>query len=372
MTSRPDSSRSSALFLTPEEPRAGTGGGGLRSASLLEYLRSKYDVKVTSFTLPHHSKTFAARAWRNAWRFARGVPPLIDRFAGCEAQLKPLLTKHYRVAVIEHFWCAPYADAIRPHCDVLVLDLHNIESVLAATHAQAAGGVEAIVHRRFAEAYRKLEREWIPKFEVVLAASEEDRGRIEHRENVVVYPNALPVIELPSVEEENCIVFSGNLEYHPNIEAVRWFASTIWPRVRERNAGLTWNLVGRNPEAIAHLVKGDQRIRVIGPVEDAVAAIATARVVVVPLLSGSGTRFKILEAWAAGRAVVSTKIGAEGLAARDGEELLTHDDPGGFADAVQGLLDDHGRARMLGEAGRGLYMDRYTWAVAWKGLEGLF
>jgi polysaccharide biosynthesis protein PslH len=373
MTPLGDSSRNRALFLTPEEPRAGTGGGGLRSASLLEYLRSRYDVTISSFTLPHHSKTFAARAWRNGWRFARGVPPLIDRFAGCEAQLAAVLDgRRYRVAVIEHFWCAPYADAIRPHCDVLVLDLHNIESELAATHAQTAGGVESILHRRFAEAYRKLEREWIPKFDVVLAASYEDRGRIEHRENVVVYPNALPVLELPSVVEEDCIVFSGNLEYHPNIEAVRWFASAIWPRVRERNPGLTWNLVGRNPEAIANIVKGDPTIRVIGPVEDAVAAIAAARVVVVPLLSGSGTRFKILEAWAAGRAVVSTKIGSEGLGVRDGEHLSIADDPAGFADAVQGLLDNRARANVLAAEGRALYLDRYTWPVAWKKLEGLF
>jgi glycosyltransferase involved in cell wall biosynthesis len=365
--------RNDALFLTPEEPCAGTGGGGLRSASLLEYLKMKYDVTVESFTLPHHSKTFAARAWRNGWRFARGVPPLIDRFAGCEAQLAAALNgRRYRVAVIEHFWCAPYATAIRPHCDILVLDLHNIESELAATHARAAGGVQSILHRRFADAYRELEREWIPQFDVVLATSEEDRGRIEHRENIVVYPNALPVIELPPVEEENCIVFSGNLEYHPNIEAVRWFASSIWPQIRERNAGLTWDLIGRNPEAIADLVKDDPSIRVIGPVTDAVAAIATARVVVVPLLSGSGTRFKILEAWAAGRAVVSTKIGAEGLGARDGEHLLIADDPAGCADAVQGLLDDRARARTLGEVGRALYLDRYTWPAAWKKLTNCF
>src|ERR1019366_8365820 len=114
---------------------------------------------------------------------------------------------------------------------------------------------------------------------------------------------------------------------HPNIEAVRWFASSIWPRIRERNPGLKWNLIGRNPEAISGIVKSDPSIRVIGPVADAVAAIAAGRVVVVPLLSGSGTRFKILEAWAAGRAVVSTSIGAEGLGARDGEHLLIADDP---------------------------------------------
>ncbi len=360
--------RNSALFLTPEVPQAGTGGGGLRSASLLEYLRTKYDVTVASFTLPHHSKDFAPRVWRNGVRLLRGVPPLIDRFAGFEDQLAPMLERRYQVAVIEHFWCAPYAAAIRPHCDVLVLDLHNVESELAATHALTASGMESILHRRFAEAYKKLEREWLPKFDLVLTASEEDRGRIEHR-NAIVYPNALPVIQTPKVAEENCIVFSGNLEYHPNIEAVRWFASDIWPRLRKDNDGLTWNLVGRNPEAISRIVRGDPRIRVTGPVEDAVAAIAAARVVVVPLRSGSGTRFKILEAWAAQRAVVSTGIGAEGLGARDGEQLLIAEDRDRFAAAVQELLDDPAHGRALAAAGRTLYLEKYTWPAAWKKLE---
>jgi glycosyltransferase involved in cell wall biosynthesis len=253
------------------------------------------------------------------------------------------------------------------HCDVLVLDLHNIESELAATHVRATSGLESMVHQRFADAYRKLEREWIPKFDLVLTASEEDRGRITHP-NIAVYPNALPVIEVPQAAEENCIVFSGNLEYHPNIEAVRWFASSIWPRLREKNNDLTWNLVGRNAEAVLHLIKNDPRIRAAGPVDDAVAAIAAARVVVVPLLSGSGTRFKILEAWAAQRAVVSTSIGAEGLGARDGEHLLIADDVSRFADAVQELLDDRARSQRIGAAGRGLYLDRYTWPAAWKKL----
>ena len=358
-------SQNRALFLAPEVPQMGTGGGGLRSASLLEYLRMRYDVQVASFTLPHHSKHFAARAWRNGRRLLRGVPPLIDRFAGFEKQLR--LDGRYRVAVIEHFWCAPYAALIRPHCDVLVLDLHNVESELAATHARATRGLESIAHRRFADAYKKLEREWIPKFDLILAASDKDRARVAHS-HVVVYPNALPLIEAPLVKEENCVVFSGNLEYHPNIEAVRWFRSAIWPHLRERNTELTWNLVGRNAEAVLPLVKSDPRVRVTGAVDDAIAAIAKARVVVVPLLSGSGTRFKILEAWAAERAVVSTTIGAEGLEARDGEQLLIADDPMQFARAVQGLLDDAGRGRKLGEAGRRLYLDRYTWLTAWEKL----
>jgi glycosyltransferase involved in cell wall biosynthesis len=175
-------------------------------------------------------------------------------------------------------------------------------------------------------------------------------------------------MEVPPVPEENCIVFSGNLEYHPNIEAVRWFRSTIWPRLRERNRELTWNLVGRNAQAIATLVKGDPRIHVIGAVDNAVTTIAAARVVVVPLLSGSGTRFKILEAWAGGRAVVSTAIGAEGLGAWDGEQLLIADEPASFAGAVQEMLDDRARAIKIGAAGRVLYLDRFTWPAAWTKL----
>jgi glycosyltransferase involved in cell wall biosynthesis len=174
---------------------------------------------------------------------------------------------------------------------------------------------------------------------------------------------------VPGVEEENCIVFSGNLEYHPNIEAVRWFASAIWPRLRERNDGLTWNLVGRNAEAISALVQGDSRIRMTGPVDDAVDEIAAARVVVVPLLSGSGTRFKILEAWAGRRPVVSTTIGAEGLGARDGRELLVADEPADFVSRVQEILDDPAQGQRIGQAGRELYLDRYTWPAAWKKLE---
>jgi len=366
MTQPSASSANNALFVSPEPPVAGAGGGGLRSASLLEYLKQHYATQVATFTLPHHSKTLAARAWRNAGRFLRGSPPLLDRFSRFESQLDPWLRgRQYAIGVVEHFWCAPYARVLRPHCDRLVLDLHNIESELARTHALAAGGVQRVLMSRFASAYRRLEREWIPQYDVVLVASEQDRARVDHP-NVHVYPNALPEIPQPLVEEENCIVFSGNLEYHPNVEAVRWFRGSIWPLVRETTE---WKLIGRNPEAVATIVAGDERIKLIGAVEDAVAEIARAKVCVVPLLSGSGTRFKILEAWVAGRAVVSTTLGAEGLGARSGEHLLIADDAPAFARAILELLEDPPKRRSLGSAGRRRYLDHFTWGAAWTSLQ---
>jgi glycosyltransferase involved in cell wall biosynthesis len=357
-----------AFFLTPEEPKIGSGGGGLRSASLLAYLQRKYDVQKTTFSLRAHSRNPAARVWRNTLRLARGRPPLFDRYSGYEAQLAGALGGRYAVGVVEHFWCASYASLLRGYCDRLVLDLHNIESQLARTHAQAIRWPASWASERFAESYERLEREWLPMYDVILVASEDDHRRLSHPD-VRVFPNALLQLPRPSVPAANAIVFSGNLEYHPNVEAVRWFRLKIWPRVREQAPAVEWRLLGSNPGAITAFTEGDPRIRVIGPVDDAVAHLAEAQVCIVPLLSGSGTRFKILEAWAAGRAVVSTTLGAEGLGACDGEHLLLADDAEDFAAAVLRLLNDVGLCERLGDAGRALYEEQFTWPAAWRRLE---
>ena len=124
---------------------------------------------------------------------------MFDRYSGFESQLDPVLRdRHYRIGVIEHFWCASYAAALRPHCDRLVLDLHNIESQLARTHALATRGLASIAGARFAAAYARLERRWLPEFDTVLVASEEDRRRVDHPA-VHVFPNALPEMPLPTV-----------------------------------------------------------------------------------------------------------------------------------------------------------------------------
>jgi glycosyltransferase involved in cell wall biosynthesis len=357
-----------ALFLSPEPPVAGSGGGGLRSASLLEYLQRNYSVDVLDFDLRPHSKTFAAKAIRNSARLLRGIPPLFDRYSGYEDQLSARIgSTRYDLAVVEHFWCAAYAPLLRAHCQTLVLDLHNIESDLAQTHARAATWPASWASERFAAAYRRLEREWLPQFDILLVASDEDSRRLRHP-RMIVFPNALPEIAWPEVPEEDCIVFSGNLEYHPNIEAVRWFRTKIWPRIRERHPTTSWRLIGKNPEAVARWTSGDERIQVVGPVDDAVSEIARAKVAVVPLLSGSGTRFKILEAWAAQRAVVSTPIGAAGLTALGRQHLLIAEGSDAFSTAVEQLLGDAPRRAALGQAGRRLYLDRFTWTEAWKKL----
>jgi glycosyltransferase involved in cell wall biosynthesis len=371
-----------AYFLTPEAPEP-TSGGGMRSASVLAYLRTKYEVDVASVDVPPHTRGAAARVSRNVVRFIRARPPLFDRYAGHRLifegkEFEPCA--RYRVAVAEHFWSASYAGLLRPHTDLLVLDLHNVESALARSCAR---GILKPAFSRFSSAYERLERECLPKFDVVLVASEEDRARVERLRDghpcfetprVVVYPNALcPALYSNATQhlhaEAHAIVFSGNLEYHPNVEAVRWFHRNVWPLLREEDPALEWRLVGRNPGAIRRIVENDRRIRIVGPVENAMAEIAAAKVSIVPLLSGSGTRFKILEAWAAHRAVVSTTIGAEGLGATSGEHLLIADSAEAFGNTIIAALKSAEIRRKLGDNGHSLYQARYTWPTAWKALE---
>ena len=388
--------RAAALLLAPEAPYPLSGGGSLRTASLVEYLGRHYALdlivfrqpgaaepgsllpaglvqRMTAIDLPATGCGRAARAVRNAVRLARGVPPLVDRFAGFDAQVERAVAgRSYAIGVIEHSWCAPYLERIAGACRRTVLDLHNVESVLHARCAQVEGGAVGLAHRIFGEASARFEAEWLPRFGEVLAPSAEDARSVAllaPGARVRVYPNAIPWTPVPPKTEEQMIVFSGNLEYHPNLSAVRFFAREIWPTLRERWPHLVWRLVGKAPQSVEKLVPVDPRIQLSGPVEDAVAELARAQVAVVPLLAGSGTRFKILEAWAAALPVVSTSIGAEGLPARDGEHLLLADTAAAFADAVSRLLTCKNLRVSVGNSGRLLLEKEFTWVSAWASLD---
>ncbi|MGE5488469.1 MAG: glycosyltransferase family 4 protein [bacterium] len=385
-----------ALMVCPEPPYPLAGGGALRTASLLNYLARRYTVDLVVFrepgapdasaaiplglvrdvhtiALPRHSRSWAARAIRNGLRFLRGVPPLLDRFGNrAEAIAGALGGRRYKLAVVEHFWCAPYVGLLARHAERVVLDLHNIESCFHTSCAAAEPWPVAVLHARFAAASARLERRFLPQFDCVLVASEEDEARacrLAPGVRVQVYPNALPAADRPCTPEEYAIAFSGNFEYGPNAGAVRFFARQIWPQLRERHPGLKWRLIGSHAAAVRRHIAGDARIEVRENPSNAVAELAAACIVVVPLLAGSGTRLKILEAWAAERAVVSTPIGAEGLGARDGEHIVIAGPPDEFVNAVSRLLADPGARARIGAAGRRLFEERYTWQRAWAALE---
>ncbi|HUS05640.1 MAG TPA: glycosyltransferase family 4 protein [Bryobacteraceae bacterium] len=385
-----------ALLLAPETPYPMAGGGALRTASILEYLAKKYVVDVIVFRepgvpdprsafphglvreitvveLPFHSKTWAGRAARNAKRVLRSVPPLVDRFAGFDGAIERAVNgRYYSIGVVEHFWCAPYFAALAGCCERLVLDLHNVESVLLARCAKTErwGGRLALL--RFAQVCAGMEARLLPQYSKLLVTSDADRSQLQGmapRTETVVYPNTIPLVRQPAIKKREEIVFSGNLEYHPNRSAIDWFHQSVWPMVQRQCPEVRWRIVGRNHEAVSARFSREECIDVAGPVEDAVMEIAAAKVAVVPILAGSGTRFKILEAWAAGTPVVSTRLGAEGLPCMDGKHLLLADDAGAFAHSIVRLLADGTLRESLSAAARNLYTEQFTWEFGWKRLD---
>jgi protein-tyrosine-phosphatase/glycosyltransferase involved in cell wall biosynthesis len=160
------------------------------------------------------------------------------------------------------------------------------------------------------------------------------------------------------------LVFTGSMDWHPNEDAVLHFLATTLPRIRREAPEARLDVVGRNPSRRLREAVREAGAAVSGTVPDVRPYLAEAAVVVVPLRVGGGTRLKIFEALAMGKAVVSTGVGAEGLPIEPGTHYERADDPVEFAAAVVGLLRDPARRRALGEAGRRLVASRHTWAAA--------
>ena len=380
------SRRSSAIVLSPEAPYPPVGGGALRTASILEYVKDRYDTTVVVFRqpgdadprphfppdiqvevleLPFHSRAALPRAIRNIRRAVLGRPPLVDRFGGFDDDLERICGgRTFDVGIVEHFWCAEYARVLRPVCRQLVLDLHNVESILLSRQAATVGGVTALLMNRFSASCAELERKWIPAFDLVLTTSTSDAAALGTPSAAAV-PNTIMPMPAPCRARDGKIVtMSANFGYQPNQAAVAWFTTTVWPTLRNSHPDARFRLIGKNPECIADSIAGREGIECTGPVQDAVCELARCSVAVVPLLAGSGTRVKIIEAWAAGLPVVTTAVGAEGLPGKAGVHWLQADDPAEFARAVCCVLRKPELAASLGAAGRRLYEQKLTWSAA--------
>ncbi len=395
-----------SLLLAPECPYPLQGGGPMRTGSLLHYLagRSAVDLigfheegsaacggalpgglcaSAASIALPRHSKTLTAKVVRNGIRLLRRRLPLMDRFSGASSRrrLRGLLAnRHWDIGIVEHLWCACFIDELRPRCRTVVLDLHNVESELHRSCAAFALRSERWAHMRFCTLAKEVERKFFPQFDCILVASEDDAARVRtsHRNaKTIVYPNAIPFCANPrrpreGPAQEASIAFSGNLEYHPNVQGLNYFRKEVWPILKERRPALTWRIIGKNAERVRAWAGEDRNIHVTGPIQNAVEELAKSKIAVAPLLAGSGTRVKIIEAWAASCAVVSTPIGAEGLPARDGENLKIVRSPAGWVRAILGLLSDRGAAERLGRNGRATFEEHCSWPAVWKALDRSF
>jgi glycosyltransferase involved in cell wall biosynthesis len=201
--------------------------------------------------------------------------------------------------------------------------------------------------------------------DAILAVTEEDAAAYRrlgatvplHVAPVGMEPDDWP--DLSGRGEPATLVFLGSLDWRPNLEAVRWFVGEIWPLVRAEVPGARFLLAGSNPPARLAAAGRREGIEFLGRVADVRRFLASGTAVVVPVLSGGGVRVKILEAMALGVPVVSTRLGATGIAARESLDLLLADGAAEFAAACVGLLRDPDRAAALGKAGRQRILEGY-------------
>jgi len=214
----------------------------------------------------------------------------------------------------------------------------------------------------------RLEREICTQASHVLAVSEADRDLLAQLSNtpITVVKNGISVDEYLDLSPngqlgEGAIVFSGSMDYRPNVDAALWFVNDIWPFIMYHPKKLY--LVGKRPHPRLQTLDQEEDIIVTGQVEDMRPYWQGATVYIAPLRMGSGTRFKILEALAAGCAVVSTTIGAQGLGVTSEKELILADTATDFAHAIQRLLNDANLRERLGQQGRAFVKAHFDWSV---------
>ena len=262
----------------------------------------------------------------------------------------------------------------------LVVDSHEIAYDLARQFARADA---SLCRRLYAAAnWRKLRREELRTYRdadgVYLCSAADERRLLDQVAGVrtAVVPNAADVDyyqprPTDPPPDGRTVVYFGLLSTVPNIDGVTYFAQNIWPRIAAAHQKARWQIIGGRPPPSLQALAG-LRVELTGFVADLRPHLAAAEVVVVPLRLGGGTRLKIVEAMAMGKAIVSTTLGAEGIEAVPGRDLVIEDEPAAFADAVNRLLSDPCRAARIGQAARQLAVDRYGWDGAARTLEGFY
>ena len=262
-----------------------------------------------------------------------------------------------------------------------ILDEHNAVWTIVC---RAASQEKSAPRRLLAELeWRKLrayEGAICRRFDLVTVVSGQDYVALVDAARAVFPAHIIPIAIdtreyrfCPPAPEARGIVSVATMFYPPNAEGVYWFASRVYPLIRRQAPEAELYIVGsRPPRKIACLASPSSGVMVTGYVADLQPFLGRSAVWIVPVHSGSGMRVKILEAFARGIPVVSTTVGMEGIAARDGEHLLVADEPDAFADAVLTLLRDPAEAARLARAGRRLVEESYDWRSALNGLDAVY
>ena len=370
-------------------------GGRIRTSKLFEQLAKEHDITWLCLRRPEETDA-QVEAMRACCSRIETFPfvetekftlPFYKELAGNLVSSRPFVIEKYHQPALR----ARIAELLRPGqlpaydlllCDFLqpslnVMDLpfsprilfqHNVESVIFERHYQERklGPAKAYLYLQWRKllAYEARAAHW---FDHNIMVSDEDVATMERlygAKNCSSIPTGVDAEYYQPMGQEaesNDIVFTGSMDWLPNVDGITWFANEILPLIKRTLPVKIW-VVGRKPAAaVKELAAKHPEIEVTGTVDDVRPYIGKARVYMVPLRIGGGTRMKIYEAMAMGKPVVSTRIGAEGLPVKDGRDIALADSPADFAARIVQLLGNTEQRRTLGNAGRRLCTENFSW-----------
>ena len=350
------------LQLCNKPPFPPVDGGTLAMNSITQgLLAAGCEVKVLAMSTDKHPvlEDRIPDSYRKATRFESvyvdlSIHPLDAAFAllcadsyhvrrfvskAFAARLAQLLTEEqFDIIHLESIFLAPYVPIVRSHSKApLFLRAHNVEH-----H----------IWRRMAQGERNPFKRWYIKH-LALTLGAYEREHVNDFDGVICITD----IDADYFRSQGCR--KSIVTILPNQEGVRWFLDKVWPLVHSRMPSLTLHLAGRRmpDDLLALQLPG---VHMVGEVPDAMQFIASKQINVVPLLSGSGIRVKIVEAMAAGKAVVTTTCGAQGIPYVDGQHLLIADTPEQFAAQIERCVADPSMRLLLGTNARRLVADTYS------------
>lgn len=368
-------------------------GGNIRSYQILRQLASRHELTLFSYyagspdaeyeteltrqfpgavclCTGKRGRSGASRALDYLAQLAKPVPYAVSRFESIRVQEK-LNTwfedRSFDVVVCDFLDAAvnfPIRAAIP-----MVLFQHNVESEIWRRHAlNQQNPARKILYQLEFKKMLNYEPSAVRRFHHIIAVSEHDRHVMSawtDSARITVVPTGVDLQQycpIPSAKaHEPLVLFVGAMDWEPNIDAVEFFCHEIWPSIQANVPAVRFRIVGRDPVRRVQRLASSS-VEVTGAVPSVVDHLRESAVVVVPLRVGSGTRLKIYEAMAAGRAVVSTSVGAEGLDVHHEQDILLADDPGTFAESVTMLLENVELRRRYERAAAALAA-RYDWTA---------
>jgi glycosyltransferase involved in cell wall biosynthesis len=395
------SSRPNILFLSQCLPYPPHAGGITRPYNIAKQLQKEFDVHLLAFYRVNHQPDAhtldsAREALRESVSIVHGVVPITSehsRTRKLRDHLRSLVTQR-AYSLFQHQSSDFRAilqlvlESQRPDLvHMASIDLHgwlgdlppvpttcthqDIESHLMRQRAESfTSPILRWYVRRQADFVEKVERVYCPDFaaNVVMSKTDSDRlGAVAPGSKMLVVPNGVdteyfrPTGNAESIPDR--VVFAGPTYSFANRDAVDFFLTDVWPTIRAGRRTASLELIGRSPAGDRARFSRSPGVTCLGYVPDARPHLAQACCSVVPIRFGGGTRLKILDAWAMGKAVVSTSVGCEGLQAVDGENILIRDTSDGMAAAVLDILKDENLRERLGSDGRRTVQRLYSWDV---------